>query len=678
MLRFFRKYNAVILAVAAAFLMVAFLLPQAISSIAGDPRDQAVAKLAGRKITLRQVQQAARELQLLEQLDAAAASLYGQLAPSLLRDVLGVRSEGDVSEQLHWIMLVEQARRAGYVAGPGSADIFLNMAADYYTQRQLQLFAQFGNDPSALEGLIPQWRQQALQALSLARQSAVGADPSGAQRRFVDETLAKAAAILQMQAAALTGSAFSDLEAIKLVRDALSLDSAYIRYVLFRADDRTDEAPEPTEEQLQRLFDEAKSFRPGQGPYGLGYLQDARAAFEWLEISRARIAEAIEIDTLDAYERWRTNRSTYTGDFEEEREKVVNDMREEQAEEIARFAAQLVRAEILKAQESLPAEGDGPHRALPEDWPSRRPDFHALAAMVVERVRDRFGVEIVPPRVLSRPRGRTRQEIAIETGLGQSAMGQGANRRSAIDLIMGVREMGGDAGTQVGLAFGPTETFSGDRFFIRVLQVWKEAPPESIEEVRPQLERDFKRKWAYEQLLQRRSELLERAATAGLDVLAEEERASEGPSIEFEVRTVDMRPADPAVEATPNPLVNTQAFRKKVIERALSIPPSTPIDQVDPHELLLDETVERARTLIVAEITSINPMSWEEYRRAAGALAALAGQEAQLALSEFSPSALAQRLGFVSLRPQEDEEDVIEPEDAAAASSSQPTDAGKG
>lgn len=663
MLKFFRKYNAVILAVAASFLMVAFLLPQAIHQIAGDPRDRAVARLASGRITLRQAQQAAKELQVLESIGATASSMFGAAAPSLTHDVLGISSAGDVTERMHWLMLVDEARKGGYIAGPGSANIFIEQAADFYARRQIEFYTRFSNDPTALESLIPRWRQGALQALQLGRQRAISDDPGGMQSRFVDGVLAKAAAVTQMYAAVLTGSAFSDLEAMQRVRRGLALDAVNIRFLIFHGDAKAREAPEPTEEQLQAHFEAHKSVYPADGEYGFGYLRAPAVNFEWIEIDPDRIASAVEIGTLDAHAHWRKNRAKYKGEFEAERERVVADLKHEKADEIARFATQVVQAEILQARERLPDDGGG-YKALPEDWAQQRPDFGDLANLVVQRVRERFNVQIETPWVRNRLAWRTVGEVNVEPGLGQSAIGDGPSRKTAAQLLFGVREFGESAaqGTQVGLTFGPTETFDGKRYFIRALEIRKESPPDSLDEVRARAVADWKSTWAFEQLIARQSALRERAALVGLELLAEEESLGAPPSAEWEVR----RTAMTAVQAGDTPLsppaeVNTQSFRDAVLAAGLDVPPTTPFEQIDPQKLTLSHRVDSSRALVIAQIVSINPMSWERYRSASSMLPILTTDALQSALAAFAPSALASRLGFEHLGEREEDEQPAAP-----------------
>jgi|GEM_PF-6053647 len=675
MLKFFRKYNAVILAVAASFLMVAFLMPQAIQRIAGDPRDQAEARLTTRKITIRQSQEAAQELNVLKQIGGAAASVFGVAAPDLVHDVLGVTSDGDVSERLHWIMLVDEARQGGYIAGPGAASIFLNEAADFYTRRQIEFYSQFGNDPTSLEGLIPQWRQQSLSALNLGRQSVIraganGVDATNRNAAYVDSVLAKAAGVSQMYSAVLSGAPISDLEAIDRVRESIALDSALVHYLVIRGDDNAAQAPEPTEEQIDKFFDTYKDVSRADSEFGIGYLRPAAANFEWLEINREFIGADVEVTTLDLFTQWRQDRVKYKGAFDDERDRVEKDIRDAKAEEIARFASQVVQAEILKSHEKLAA--DGQYKRLPDDWAMRRPDFDAIADLVVERVRDRFELTIQKPRVLNRLAWRTFPEIGVETGLGQSARGVGPNRRNVAQLIFGVREFGASTaeGTQVGLTFGPTETFNGNRYFVRVLEIRKKSPPDSVDQVRGSVIVDWQRKWAYDQLLARESELVQRAAIEGLDALALDVGVPGGQSIEWEVRTVSMTPADTTqADATPDPNVNTPEFRKEIIDAALAVPPGSTISDVDPTSLTVTRQMDRSRSLVIASIVSINPMSKEEFRKLTPALPLLSTAEARVAMTSYAPLVIARRLGFKYLGQRDDEFDETAPDPALPADS---------
>ena len=74
MLKFFRKYNKLILGVGFAFLMVVFLLPAGVSQLVGDPRGRPVFEYDGGVITQGDLNRASQELQFLSRMHPAFLS----------------------------------------------------------------------------------------------------------------------------------------------------------------------------------------------------------------------------------------------------------------------------------------------------------------------------------------------------------------------------------------------------------------------------------------------------------------------------------------------------------------------------------------------------------------------------------------------------------------------------
>ncbi len=100
MLKFLRKYDKWILAVGGSLLMVAFLLPQALQQLGQSGGERVVATFAGGTVTAQERIDANTRVRFLA---SAAGPVLAQLG---------------VNEADHWVMLVDEARRGGFIGGP--------------------------------------------------------------------------------------------------------------------------------------------------------------------------------------------------------------------------------------------------------------------------------------------------------------------------------------------------------------------------------------------------------------------------------------------------------------------------------------------------------------------------------------------------------------------------------
>lgn len=101
MLKFLRKYNKWILVIGGGFLMVSFLLPQAIQQCAADPSKSAAAFVSGRKVILRDYSRAASELALIER---------------FLGTPVAFVTDDEPKQAAHWLMLKHEARAGGFLS----------------------------------------------------------------------------------------------------------------------------------------------------------------------------------------------------------------------------------------------------------------------------------------------------------------------------------------------------------------------------------------------------------------------------------------------------------------------------------------------------------------------------------------------------------------------------------
>lgn len=622
MLKFFRKYNKAILAVGCSLLMVVFLLPQGLQQLSRSAAGQLVAAYEGGEIHGGALRRAQQELNMLQ-----------RIHPAIPQALLQVESP------LHWTLLSRRAEASGFVGGPQDGRDFLSTAARQlaYLEAQQRLLNQFG--PQLAAQLAPRMAQQRspqlFNTLEQRRTTVIAEQAVPAQT--VDSVLAKARGVLRMYQSYLDVVTLSRPEALRQARRLF--DRAEISYALLSSSTMIDQDdPPPDEERIREHFEQYKDVPPGQGDHGFGYRRPDAVQLEWLTIERQPIAETVQVDPIEANTYWRNNKEEFADTFSEARDAVISRLRSQAADRAMREARRAVQAELLKASGDLPTEG--PYKELPDDWASRRPSLDSVADAVAEALSRELGVDEAPkPEVVRRDQQwLSRSEVADLPGIGQSARTVGGDRTAFPALAFSVRTLDPDSrtGVQVGLTAGPLRNSAGDVFFFRVLDARASSPPESVDEVREQVAQDLHRLDAFERLKQRASDLRRAVAEQGLQTVAEEHGVEV--STGAQVTRENVTPQD-------HETVNTEDFRNAVLDRAMSLDPTVPPDQIDALERSLAVPLPPRLSLALVRIDSFQPLSAERFRqRVAGVINS---QRAELRRSghwPFTMNAMADRL----------------------------------
>lgn len=125
MTKFFRKYNKVLLVCFGVFLMIAFVVPQAIQEFGQGGPNTTVMRLDGGRIPYRATTEAAAQVQAVE-----------QFSRGMLPANSGIDPRGD-----HWLMAREFAQRAGWIGGPSAgAPLSRDIAAAVVEQEYARQF----------------------------------------------------------------------------------------------------------------------------------------------------------------------------------------------------------------------------------------------------------------------------------------------------------------------------------------------------------------------------------------------------------------------------------------------------------------------------------------------------------------------------------------------------------
>lgn len=440
MLKFLRKYDKWILAVGGSLLMVAFLLPQALQQMGRGGMNSVVATYAYGEITAQQRVEANSSLQFVR-------TIVGPYAAQL-----GISEDPE-----HWIMLTEEARRAGFVGGPETGRYYFNEAARAQNV-----------DPE--EGWF-----------------AVIAG-SGLSEDVALRALASFAGIDRLRFAHLQAKRVSEPELLGAYEG--SLERVGLHAALVSASDLLPGISEfPPRERLDAFFEQHKDTPRGAGELDFGYRADAAVRFEWIEVSPADIQAAVPIDPVEVNARWRKNRELYTGEFADERPRIEDDMRRLEGAKLVGDMSTLVKSEMARA------ERDATEINLRE-----------LTNRIALRLSEREGRPVAPMAYDGRgERWLTLTDMQATPRVRNARYVSGQVNVSVPQMALNVAELNpsNPFGVRVGQIVGPLQSATGALMFARVTAVRPAGPPESIDDVIDRVREDYRLNEAWNTLLER-------------------------------------------------------------------------------------------------------------------------------------------------------------------------------
>ncbi len=634
MLKFLRKYNKIIMVIGGALLMVAFLVPQALTQLGQDRSGREYMRIDGRKVTEGEAFKADRR-----------RYVIAQTIPAIL-PTLGIEDRTD-----HWLMLVHEADRHGLIGGPQDGRDFIPDLADYLAfvilqqqygpNVQMLLQSQFG------EQMLSTTRQTALNSIEAARlRSEIGTQE-------FDLALAELHGISRLRRLYDGGpSRVSDRRA--MLEGMRMHNAATVDYVLVPADAAIDQVPVPSDETLAAHLERFKDVRPTEGEYGIGYLLPPRVKLEWLVLDRAAISEAVRVDRVEVAERFMTRNPGVQAsgpEYEAVRAQIEDELRGEATDRIMAEADQAIRAEFARATRRLPTQGV--YRVLPEDWDQLRPDLEAVRDVIVERVRSQTGRTIAAPTVtVMNSSWHTLENLNRLPGIGFSSIRRAGRNIGFPTAAMSVKELGDplDMGFQVGVPGAMTTDAAGNQYYFTILDARPESPPASVDEIRDQLVQDYRRLEAFK-VLQREADVYrQRALNEGLDSLAAALTPAEGSPAPQVRRGV-------SVTRTNNLLgdraLNEESVREAIVSAAEGLDPTVDASTIDAERRTLAVPAPRVLGLVVAQIQAFRPMTIETYRMMDRGLVQQMELDASGASEEdpFSVEKLAKRLN-AKLPPQ--------------------------
>lgn len=598
MLKFFRKYNKIILVVGGTLLMVAFLVPQALKQLGQVASGRAVARFDGGAYSALDLRRATMELNALEA-------------------VLGIDKESlGIENEEHWLLLVSEARRAGFRGGIDDAGALVDQIAVGYGN---QLFQQSQGQISRDQAIA-----QARQAILQRRAQVAGGNPEG-----VDRALADLFAIQRLRSGYFSAPKISTARAVRFADRVL--DVARVAASFVPADSLIDEVPPPSTPEIESQFAKYRDVDRGEGDYGFGYRQPVGVKVEWITLNPGAIADAVTLDPIDVRKRFEAKRDLYPGDFASERDNVRRDLTSEKVGAILADAEQEIRGRGLDDVRDY-AESGGV-RQLPADWRERRTPLEDIASAVVQRVKDKFGVTIPLPFVgVQNTAWLSPAEFQQLPGIGRAFVRDGLRvtpLASALDQIKQAMppDATGAPRFQVGVLDRPAYDQADQQHYFRFLDARPAGPPASIDEVRDQVVRDLRRLQAYDLLVERakgaRDALVARGPKAAANTI--------DPSVGESVISVSDERAAPLGNPFAGELVTRvladESFRDQVMAAARALDPTQPIDVQPMAERSLTIPVRDALAVVFGRINARDPLTREEYEERQPQIVAAALQQ---------------------------------------------------
>ncbi len=453
-------------------------------------------------------------------------------------------------------------------------------------------------------------------------------------------------------------------------------------------------AGEPTDEDLQKLFDEGKERVTAHTPEALafGYKLPDRVRIEYLTLDPTRLEDFVEVRESELRRFYEDNARNYVDrtpvvkqqetdpgfverplSFEEARERVRKDCRAVRAVENAqRFLNEL----YSEAQRPWAAQsrGDDGFRPAPAGEPA---SFEALA-----RRNPEFPVEYGKTELLDAMGLRRLPDIGGAGYQSQqrrvSLADQAFKTKGIVAKIEPSDPINGlnlfePATVMMVMKFNPAARRSepSRAVLFRVIEVQPSAPPASLAEVREKLAADWKTLKAFELAKAEAEKLAEKARESGLDAavaaagelreyLATAQAAASQPTTQPDGSTLppgqflaNLGPDAPQNVTRQTPMLGRAGYVPAISKELFDLADAPPSATAPAHKVVCKPAVDpRNERWVVAELVSLKPLY-------SGGFAKQLPQLQQSGMSEMSmvfnlwvnPEYLHKRTGFVRANP---------------------------
>lgn len=665
MLKFIRKYQLFILVIGGSLLMVVFLLEPIISRMSPSQLKAKVAKLGdGTTFTRADIQEANLAISLLKRVNPRA------LTP-LNMGGIGLDTSSESNTALHWLLLVEHAKRAGLVGGAGDGvtwvDDIAQREAIYQVQTEIQQPNSQIRTREQMEQRIAELTPQVAEVIHRNAMLAAGNTRNSVDKVY--EIMAEARGIYRLIAAVRTLPSFSDVNAIHAAHGML--DAVAVNAAVLDSGIVAPTIPEPSDEQLGAFFDQYKDQNPGQNGFGIGYTQPTRLKLGWLTLDKNTFMNAVTVDRVELNKIYLQDREKYSGDFASERFEIERQYRDERATDMMVEADRVIRAQVLAKTNGL-SKVNGV-LTLPDDWDSRRPRLEAMAQSVVDRINDQFSVSLPTPEVtVLGDRWLNANAISSLPGFGQAGYRMGSTQLPTYALpqffeTTEPNNTGLDVQKGLPMAEPAATDQVGNRYYAIILDVRKAGPADAIADIgREQVVKDYKSVKGYELLLSHADELR----------MAIRENKSLAPAVDLVMAMADSADAQRpgvvrnilvrrdsidrgALASMVDPRLNSEPFRSAVLEASSGIDPLASPDEVAADPTAVVVGLARSRAVALAITVAPRPLTAEQFRTVARGVMAQTSQrelvDAGYPQSDpFSFNSLSQRYGLTKLKEDDD------------------------
>ena len=643
MLKFFRKYNKMILVVGGSLLMVAFLVQGTLNQLVG-PSAQVLGQIDAREVTSEDARAAAMQIQVLEQLP-----LVGQMMGQMVGR----------NEELKWYLILHDAHRMGLSASRAQIQGVLDTLG--IGEREMSRLTQRAR-------ITPEMLRASVYSFIVAenyRELVLG---------LTHMTVIEKLRYLREGMAMLQQGNYAGLNLLGAVEGSPRLSEPLVAHYLqeqgatvagqlvaLSSDVYLDQVPAPDQATLQTLFDQYRDDLPGQpeadNPHGLGYRTPNRVQLQYLAIPMQAALPQVHVEEAQALAFYDEHQQEIDEAYPKVRELILTRLKQQKASALIERMLKTAQSKLFTQARTLAEEGG--YRVLHEG-------FDPMTLRVVaDELENEFDVR---PQLFN-----FTQTWTAVSDLGTLPLLGGAQlaNRPGVTLeqyVMSAREMGPSDDPavsvlqplrlQVGLASQPLVTSEGTRILLRLTQAQPTEVPQSLDAVRQDVSTDAKRVAAYRMLIDQRQRWLSQAQDAGLEALAKQADAAvihfpATPRRQPGARGVLETASIPGIGAS-EPLVDALFATAREAQTDGSIAKASQAQRTG--EVPLDATL----SLVVYQLDTYRAMTQAEFDRQAN-LPWLVSRLNQTLLPDDSDGqamsfdAIAHRVGFVRDGASEDE-----------------------
>jgi hypothetical protein len=597
--RIFRKYSRVLLLVFMSLLLVVFLIGDVIgrARYSGTAEDYEVGQAFGEPVHQSQIRR---------------AELDFDVAGRIIR-APRINSTDPQERGLAKYLLMEEARRAGIHVGRN------------------EIIAGLRDAPGA-SAVLSGIRRETGRSLNSIYDAAAR----------VQATMV----LVSYQLGAAAGVSLPELE--RAYRDANQ--EARVLISVIDSKPLAEQVPEPTEEELQAHFEEAKDRKTEHTEEALvfGYRIPDRVQIEYLTVDPAQIEESVYVSRKETENYYQDNQHKYTKPvedtssfgfedaqprqvpmtYEEAEEQVREDCRRAKAIREAQALVNAIHEEALRPWISTALAEDGTHQAPPQE---ALVPFTELQATSSSKY----------PVIYKKTELVTQNEVRLEPGFGRASVviDRVPVRTATLAFrVEGLAAASKDDPTPILRLNEPSPVVIESRrtdpvadlepyqaYLFRVVRVEPTGPPASLDNVREELVKDVEQRKAFEFAGEKARALAERARQVGLKqavaeaedlkaMLSSTEEASPTadpaavPRADRYVRMLE--PVEPEVflrRPSPRYLVPNVAFAPNLHEKAFALAEESGTDAADTHRVVAVPLARNLRWAVV-ELLEVKPI----------------------------------------------------------------------